>query len=106
MNEQKRAERRREEAARATGRRSSPRTDAAPATRWRPPARRREVGPDLDEVLKGKDAEFVRASIVDPDAEVAAGFQPGIMPETFDEQLSDEQLDALVKYLLDSTKGG
>ena len=65
-----------------------------------------EVGPDLDEVLKGKDAEFVRASIVEPNAEVAPGFQPGIMPETFDDQLSDEQLDALVKYLLDSSKGG
>jgi mono/diheme cytochrome c family protein len=28
------------------------------------------------------------------------------MPKTFGDQLSDEQLDALVKYLLDSTKGG
>ena len=65
-----------------------------------------QVGPNLDEVLKGKDAEFVRTSIVDPDAELAPGFQPGIMPKTFGDQLSDEQLDALVKYLLDSTKGG
>jgi len=65
-----------------------------------------QVGPNLDEVLKGKDAEFVRTSIVDPGAELAEGFQPGIMPTTFGDQLSDEQLDALVKYLLDSTKGG
>jgi cytochrome c oxidase subunit II len=65
-----------------------------------------QVGPNLDEVLKGKDTEFVRTSIADPDAEVAPGFQPGIMPKTFGDQLSDEQLDALVKYLLDSTKGG
>jgi len=65
-----------------------------------------QVGPNLDEVLKGKDAEFVRTSIVDPDSELAPGFQPGIMPKTFGDQLSDEQLDALVKYLLDSTKGG
>ena len=65
-----------------------------------------QVGPNLDEVLKDKDAEFVRTSIMDPDAEIAPGFQPGIMPKTFGDQLSDEQLDALVKYLLDSTKGG
>jgi len=65
-----------------------------------------QVGPSLDEALQGQDAEFVRTSIVDPDAELAEGFQPGIMPATFGDQLSNEQLDALVKYLLDSTQGG
>ena len=61
------------------------------------------VGPNLDDVLKGKDAGFIRESIVDPDAEIAPGFQPGIMPQTFGDQLDDKQLSDLVAYLADAT---
>jgi mono/diheme cytochrome c family protein len=39
-----------------------------------------KTGPDLDENLKDKNEEYIRESIVEPDAEVAEGFQPGIMP--------------------------
>ena len=35
-----------------------------------------EVGPDLDKVLAGKDADFIHESIVNPNAEIASGFQP------------------------------
>jgi cytochrome c oxidase subunit 2 len=62
-----------------------------------------EVGPDLDKVLKGKDAAFIKESIVDPDKEIAAGFQPGVMPSNFGDTLSPEQVDALVKYLSEVT---
>ena len=65
-----------------------------------------QVGPDLDNVLADADEEFVRQSIVAPDAEIAQGFQPGVMPQTYGEQLSEQQLDALVKYLLDAAGGG
>lgn len=57
------------------------------------------VGPDLDEALKGKDAAFVRESIVDPNKEVAKGYSPGIMPQGFGQQLTPEQLDDLVAFL-------
>ncbi len=57
------------------------------------------VGPDLDEVLKGKDDLFIYNSIVNPDAQVAEGFQPGIMPKTYGEQLDDKQLGDLVAFL-------
>ncbi len=57
-----------------------------------------QTGPDLDEVLKGKDAAFIKESIVNPSAEIAAGFQD-IMPKTYGDSLSPEDLDALVKYL-------
>ena len=57
------------------------------------------VGPDLDEVLKGKDELFIYNSIVNPDAQVAEGFQPGIMPKTYGEQLDDKQLGDLVAFL-------
>jgi cytochrome c oxidase subunit II len=67
-----------------------------------------QTGPDLDKVLSehGHDAEHIRESIVDPNAEIAQGFQPDVMPQNFDEKLSDAQLDALVDYLVEATKGG
>jgi cytochrome c oxidase subunit II len=58
-----------------------------------------QVGPDLDKVLKGKDAAFIKESILTPDKEIAPGFQPGVMPPNFGDTLSAEQVDALVKYL-------
>jgi cytochrome c oxidase subunit 2 len=57
------------------------------------------IGPDLDQVLKGEDAAFIRQSIVNPDAEIAKGFQKGIMPANFSKLLSQPEVDALVNYL-------
>jgi mono/diheme cytochrome c family protein len=57
------------------------------------------TGPKLDETLSGKDAAFVRQSIVDPNAEIAQGFGPGVMPQTYQDQLSAAQLDDLVAFL-------
>jgi mono/diheme cytochrome c family protein len=63
------------------------------------------IGPNLDEVLKGKDAAFIHESIVDPNAEVATGYQPGIMPQTYGEQLDEQQLADLVAFLVQATRG-
>ena len=57
------------------------------------------TGPDLDKSLQGKDAGYIQESITDPDAKVPEGYQPGIMPKTYDEQLSDKQLSDLVAFL-------
>jgi cytochrome c oxidase subunit 2 len=57
------------------------------------------VGPDLGQVLKGKDAAFIKQSIEDPNAQIAAGFNKGIMPDTYSKLLTGPELDALVKYL-------
>jgi cytochrome c oxidase subunit 2 len=57
-----------------------------------------QVGPSLDGLPD--DPELIRTSIVEPDAEIAEGFQAGVMPQTFGEQLSDRELEALVQYLL------
>jgi cytochrome c oxidase subunit II len=65
-----------------------------------------KVGPDLDTVLKGKDETFIRESIVDPNKEIADGYSANIMPPNFGQTLQPAQLDALVKYLSDVTKGG
>jgi mono/diheme cytochrome c family protein len=57
------------------------------------------VGPNLSEALKDKDAAFIQQSIVDPNAVIANGFQPNIMPQTYGSQLSDKQLADLVAFL-------
>ena len=58
------------------------------------------VGPNLDEALQGKDAEFVHQSIVEPNAEVAEGYNPGVMPSF--QQLSEDQVNDLVAFLTQS----
>jgi mono/diheme cytochrome c family protein len=67
-----------------------------------------QVGPSLDSIKPagGKPLEeFIHESIVDPNEVLASGYQPDVMPNTFDKTLSDEQLDALVQYLVDGQKG-
>jgi cytochrome c oxidase subunit II len=64
-----------------------------------------QVGPNLDKVAADAQkagepvADYVRQSILDPNAVVAAGYQPGVMPPNFGDTLSPEELDALVAYL-------
>jgi cytochrome c oxidase subunit II len=62
------------------------------------------TGPDLDQVLKGKDAAFIKQSIVQPDAEIAKGYAKGIMPPNYGSTLSGAEVDALVKFLSQATK--
>jgi cytochrome c oxidase subunit 2 len=57
------------------------------------------TGPNLEESLKGKDADYIRAGIVEPDRDIAEGFQPGIMPPNYGQTLDPTEVDALVEYL-------
>jgi cytochrome c oxidase subunit 2 len=59
------------------------------------------IGPDLDRVLKGKDAAFIQQSIEDPGAEVERGFQDGIMPTNYKDTLQPEEIKALTDYLVE-----
>jgi cytochrome c oxidase subunit 2 len=58
-----------------------------------------QVGPDLDKFLSKDDAAAIKEMIVNPSAEIAKGFQDGIMPADYGKTLSPEELDALVNYL-------
>ena len=64
-----------------------------------------QIGPPLDDLAAAAEeagmpvAEFVRQSIVDPDAVIAPDYQPGVMPKDLGESLSPDELDALVAYL-------
>jgi mono/diheme cytochrome c family protein len=63
------------------------------------------IGPSLNDLAQaagqggGSPEEYVRQSLLDPDADVAQGFQPGVMP-SFEGRLDDRQIQALVDYLL------
>jgi cytochrome c oxidase subunit 2 len=59
------------------------------------------IGPDLDEVLQGKDAAFIQEAIENPGADVAQGFQDGIMPTNYGDTLQPEEIKALTDYLVE-----
>jgi cytochrome c oxidase subunit II len=72
------------------------------------------VGPKLDDLAKaatkfGKQRhesakQYVRESIVNPRAFIVPGFPKNVMPTTFGKDLSTQQIDALVDYLLGGGK--
>jgi mono/diheme cytochrome c family protein len=64
------------------------------------------VGPNLDDALKGMSAAQISQSISDPNAVIAPGFQPNIMPQNFGQTLTPAQLQQLVAYLQQATGGG
>ncbi len=62
------------------------------------------IGPNLDDSLEGKDREYIERAIVEPNADIASGFDENIMPPNYDETLKPEEVDALVDYLVKVTK--
>jgi hypothetical protein len=64
------------------------------------------IGPNLDTALVNRDAKFIEESIVDPSAYVAKGYPDGTMPSNFSDQLSQDQISAIVDFLVQSTSGG
>jgi cytochrome c oxidase subunit II len=71
-----------------------------------------DVGPNLDQLAQHarqygggqSPEEYARESIVDPDAVLARGFPGNVMPKDFADQLSSEEIDALVQYLLGASR--
>ena len=59
------------------------------------------VGPDLTRVGARLTAAGIREAILLPDAKVTKGFEKfaGIMPKTFGDQLTANQLEALIRFL-------
>jgi mono/diheme cytochrome c family protein len=45
------------------------------------------------------DDEYIRESIVDPNAKVVEGFSPNIMPRNYRDTLSDEDIEAITAYI-------
>jgi len=64
------------------------------------------TGPNLDEVLSGQSDAMVEESIVEPNAVIAKGYQPNVMPQNFGETLTPKEVEDLVQYLLGSSPAG
>ncbi|MBC8331393.1 MAG: cytochrome c [Anaerolineae bacterium] len=58
------------------------------------------VGPSLAGIGSRSDADTLRESILDPNAVLVEGFPSDTMPPVWSDELTDEQVDQLVAYLL------
>lgn len=66
------------------------------------------IATDATEIIASPDytgdattaAEYIRESIVDPNIYVVEGYQPNVMPQTFDQTLSEQQINDLVAFLM------
>ena len=63
------------------------------------------VGPNLDESVQGQDAEWLEGAIRDPEAEIAEGFEGGIMPVFDCTVIPQQNLKDLIGYLLENVEG-
>jgi mono/diheme cytochrome c family protein len=64
------------------------------------------AGPDLDETLPGESEAKVTEMILDPNAEIAEGFPPNVMPQNYEQEMSPKEVEDLVKFLLENAGGG
>lgn len=64
------------------------------------------LGPNLDEVLPGETQAHVEEMVVDPNAEIAKGYPPNVMPQNYEQLLSPKEIEDLVKYLLENAGSG
>ena len=72
------------------------------------------TGPSLDELAsvaarrkpRTSAEDYVRESITDPNAFLVRGFPRGVMPGDYEQQLSAQEIDSLVEYLLRVGRGG
>jgi mono/diheme cytochrome c family protein len=64
------------------------------------------TGPNLDEVLPGQTEAVIEESVLNPNAKIAKGYPPGVMPQNFEQLLTPKEVEDLVKYLSESTGGG
>ena len=57
------------------------------------------TGPTWQGLAATVDDEYLRRAILDPNADIAAGYEPDIMPATYADTLTAEEVDALVAYI-------
>lgn len=75
-------------------------------------ANRGVVGPNMGNLpenaatrVPGEDAAtYVHNSIINPNGHIVAGYQPNIMPANFADRMSEDEINALVEWLLDPNR--
>lgn len=64
------------------------------------------IGNRAGTVVPGQSAiDYMRASILQPDAHLSGGFQEGIMPRTYAELLTEQDINDLIAYMLTLKSG-
>ncbi len=58
-----------------------------------------EVGPDLTQIGASRDRDYLRRAILDPNADIAEGFEEDMMPEDMGEAMYVAELEILLDYL-------
>jgi hypothetical protein len=58
-----------------------------------------ELGPDLTGIGALRDTEYLRRALLDPNAEIAEGFDREMMPEDYGTQMYAVELEMLIDYL-------
>jgi len=65
------------------------------------------IGPNLNEYLApDDDAAGVEEMIVKPNAEIAEGFSANVMPQDYGQTIPSEELEELVKFLVENSPAG
>lgn len=65
------------------------------------------IGPDLNEFLAPDDTPAsIEEMIVDPNAEIAEGYSPDVMPKNYAELLSSQEIADLVAFLYENSPAG
>lgn len=63
-----------------------------------------QVGPNLNEALKGDDQAAIKEMIVNPNKEIAKGFAAGVMPPSYGTTLTPAEINALAAYIFKNTR--
>ncbi len=59
-----------------------------------------DLGPKLGGIGARMDRAQIKAAIVDPEAEIADGFEGGMMPDDFGDEMADSELTLIIDYLM------
>jgi cytochrome c551/c552 len=60
------------------------------------------LGPDLTKIGAKKKADYLRRAILNPNADIAPGFPPGMMPPDFGTKMLAGELEILIDYMAKS----
>lgn len=60
------------------------------------------IGPNLDAALVDRDVGFIERSITEPSGDIAEGFDDGIMPSTYGQELTTAEIESLAAYVYES----
>ena len=58
-----------------------------------------EVGPDLSKIGAGRDRAYLRRAVLNPNADIAEGFEADAMPDDLGEQIYASELEILLDFL-------